>query len=72
MIIWQHKLESHVGFHDLLSICLQDFIVEDLMFWFNTLMFHAREGTVTCQNHFPLRFVLHWLHPSGIAVNVVE
>ena len=50
----------------------RDFIVEDLVFWLDTLMFHAREGASTRQNHFSLCFVLHRLHLSGVAVDVVE
>ena len=42
------------------------------MFWDNALVLHTIECVLTGQNHFPLRFVFDWLHPSGVAVDVVE
>ena len=72
MIVWRHKLKSHVDGLDFDTIESQNFIVEDLVFWFDPLMFHAREGALTRHNHFSLLFVLHQLHPGGVAVDVVE
>ena len=72
LIIWWYVLESHVGGFDFVAIERRDFVVEDLMLWLDALVSHACEGAATCQNHLPLCFVFHWLHPSGVAVNVVE
>ena len=72
VIIWWYELKSHVSGFDFVAIESQDFVVEDLMLRLDALMSHACEGAATCQNHLPLCFVFHWLHPSGDAVNVVE
>ena len=72
VIIWWYELKIHVGGFDFVAIESQDFVVEDLVFRFDVLVFHACEGATTCQDHLPLCFVLHWLHPSGVAVDVVE
>ena len=72
MIIGWYELKSHVGGVDFVAIERRDFIVKDLMLWLDALMSHACEGAATCQNHLPLCFVFHWLHPSGVAVDVVE
>ena len=65
-------MKSHVGGLDFGTIESRDFILEDLVFWFEALTFHAREGASTRQNHFSLRFVLYWTYPSGVAIDVVE
>ena len=72
VIIWWYELKSHVGGFDFVAIERQDFVVEDLVLWLDALMSHACEGAATCQNHLPLCFVFHGLHPSGVAVDVVE
>ena len=72
VIIWWYKLESRVGGFDFVAIESRDFVVEDLMLWLDALVFHLCEGAATCQNHLPLCFVFYWLHPSGVAVDVVE
>ena len=72
VIVWRQELKSHVGGLDFGTIESRDFDVEDLVFRFDALMFHAREDALTRKNHFSLCFVLHWLHPSGVAVDVVE
>ena len=72
VIVWRHKLESHIGGFDLFLAARQEFVVEDLVSWNDALVLHSRKCASTCQNHFSLRFVLHWLHPSGVPVNVVE
>ena len=72
VIVCRHELKRHVGGLNFGTIENQDFVVEDLVFWFDALVFHACEGTTTCQNHLHLHFVLYRLHPSGVAVNVIE
>ena len=42
------------------------------MVWNDALVLHTSECASTCQNHFPLCFVFYWLHPSGVAIDVVE
>ena len=42
------------------------------MFWDDALVLHTIECASTGQNHFDLRFVFDWIHPSGVAVDVVE
>ena len=72
MIVWRNELESHFGGFDIVLVEGRDFVVEDLVFWDDTLVLHTIECASTGQNHFPLRFFLNWLHPSGVAVDVVE
>ena len=72
VIIGWYKLKSHVGGDDLVAIECRDFIVKDLMLRHDALLLHACEGAATCQDHFTLCFVFHWLNPGGVAVNVVE
>ena len=72
VIIWWHELKSNVGGFDFVAIKSRDFVVEDLVLWLDALVFHPCEGAAMCQNHLPLCFVFHWLHPSGVAVDVVE
>ena len=53
MIIWWHELESHVGGFDFVAIKSRDFVVEDLVFRLDALVFHPCEGAATCQNYLP-------------------
>ena len=41
MIIWRHKLASHVGCPDLFPVCCRDLFVEDMLFWDYPLVFHS-------------------------------
>ena len=72
VIIWWHELKSHVGGLDFVAIKSQNFVVEDLVLRLDALVFHPCEGATACQNNSPLCLVFHWLHPSGVAVDVVE
>ena len=67
-----HELKRHVGGFDFVAIKSQDFVVEDLVLRLNALVFHPCEGAATCQNHLTLLFVIHRLHSSGVAVDVME
>ena len=47
VIIWQHKLECHVGCPYFLPLCRQDLIVKDLVFWYNpTLAIALRRANI--------------------------
>ena len=72
MIVWSDKLESHVGGFDLVLVEGRYFVIEDLVFWYDALVIHMNKCALTGQNHFLLCFVFDSLHPSGVAVDVVE
>ena len=36
------------------------------------LVLHTSKWALTGQNHSPIWFVFDWLHPSGVAIDVVE
>ena len=72
VIVWRNDLESHVGGFDLFLVEGRDFVVEDMVFWYDALVLHTIKCALTVQNHFPLRFVFDWIHPSGVAIDVVE
>ena len=42
------------------------------MFWDDDLVLHTSKCGSMGQNNSPLRFVFYWLHPGGVAVDVVE
>ena len=65
-------MESHVGGFDLFSVEGRDLVIDDLVFWGDALVLHTIDCASTGQNHSPLCFVLDWLHPSGVSVDVVE
>ena len=72
VIIWRDEFESHVGGFDLISVEGRYFVVKDLVFWDDALVLHTNKCALTGQNHFLLCFVFDWLHPSGVAIYVVE
>ena len=72
VIVWRNNLESHVGGFDLVLAEGRYFVVEELVFWDDTLVLHTSECASTVHNNPPLRFVFDWPHPSGVAVDVVE
>ena len=65
-------MESYVGGFDLVSVEGRYFVVEDLVFWDDALVLHTSKCASTGHTHFPLYFVFDWLHPSGVAIDVVE
>ena len=42
------------------------------MFRNRALVFNSIKRAARLQTHFVFCFVLHWLHPSGVAIDVVE
>ena len=72
VISWRNKLESHVGGFGLFSVEVRDFVVGDLVYWDDALVLQRIKSVSTGHNHFPLCFVFDWLHPSGVAIDVVE
>ena len=68
VIVWRHNLKRHVGGLDFGTIEGEDFIVEDLVFRFDALAFHAREGALMRHNYFFLSFSFIG---STVAVDVV-
>ena len=47
MVVWGGELESHVGVTNFCALGIQDFVIQNLMFWYYALKFHLSECSPT-------------------------
>ena len=47
MVVWGDELEGHVGVTNFCVVGIQDFVIQDLVFWDDALNFHLSECSPT-------------------------
>ena len=66
VIIGGNKLICHVSERNLLLVCCGDLVVEDLVFWNNTLGFHAGKDGATGSDEVAGGAAAYGFNPNGV------
>ena len=72
MVVWGDELENHVGVTNLCAVGIQDFVIQNLVFWDDALKFISSECSPTGQDNLSFSPIFHGFNPGGVTIDILH